>query len=491
MLVEAAALDPAVFVDRFCWLQPKEGGPAERFRLRDYQQETLHLFDTEQRTLVLKARQLGMSWLADAYALWLASFNSGITVLMFSVGLREAKEELKRVKFMHQRLPDAVRRQKGYPESMEHLEFPGMDSRILSLPSGEDTGTSFTAQLVIVQELAKIGVIESLLTALNPVIGNTGKFIGVSTAKGFGNTFERMWKACEGKLSPHWEPGAEDSPYTPIFVPSSAHPERDDAWHSEMRRAMRNERDFRQEYPETPDEAFQLAGESPFADYFSRSTHHTSYVRPRTVEGVHPDQRWPVWRGVDFGLNVAIALWAEVQGVNVIVYDEIYAENKTTDELGDLILERDLELGLTTMNVRAGADPAGSARNAQTAIPDIAILTRKGIPIAQDRNGRLARVKPADRVGLIQHLLGRPNDPKHPSPIRLLVNCDRCPNLATALERAEWDRISKDGVRKDTYRKDGLYEHPLDGLGYLLINVFPPVGSSAAVETAAVVLPFA
>jgi hypothetical protein len=172
-----------------------------------------------------------------------------------------------------------------------------------------------------------------------------------------------------------------------------------------------------------------------------------------------------------------------VQGSILVVWHEIAAEDKTTPELADLILDADREFGLTTMHVRAGVDPAGVARNTQTAAPDVQVLASRGIPVAQDRMGRLMRVKPADRVGLIQTLLGRPDDAKHPLPVRLLVNCDRCPRLAEAFEQAEWDRVSKDGVVKDTYRKDGLYDHALDGLGYLVINVFPPAGSAVAVPT--------
>lgn len=483
---DLAAWDPAFFVDRFCWLQPAEGGQAERFRLREYQTDGIRMMDTERWLLVLKARQLGLSWLADAFALWLCTFNSGMTVLMFSVGLREAKEELKRVKFMHSRLPDGLRRVHAKPEAMDKIEFPEMDSRILSLPSSEHGGTSYTAQLVIVQEVAKILNIEELMTSVLPTIGQNGKLIGVSTAKGFGNYFERLWKGeapigdepgkkgAGVKLSDGWLPGDDDSPWTPFFVPSSAHPDRDETWVDETARAMGSARKFRQEYPETPAEAFQLTDEAPFAAYFSRETHHVSYVRAPVLEGVHPDQRWPVWRGLDFGLHVSPCYWAEVQGDKLIVFDELYATNKATDQFAKAIIENDKLLGVTTMLVNSGVDPAGGARAAQTGVPDVQILRKAGIPVAEDRLGRLSRVSPADRVGQIQYLLREG---------RLFVNCDRCPRLAEALERAEWKRRGLNGPFEDTYRKDGRYEHPLDALGYLVINVFPPFAPSEAATT--------
>src|ERR1019366_7601571 len=98
------------------------------------------------------------------------------------------------------------------------------------------------------------------------------------------------------------------------------------------------------------------------------------------IDGVHPDARFPVWRGVDFGIRVSVCYWAEIQGQKLVVWDEVRSENKTTDGFAEIILAGDVEWGLTTMHVLAGADPAGVARNTQTAVTDIQVLQRKGIP---------------------------------------------------------------------------------------------------------------
>jgi hypothetical protein len=482
-VVEAAALDPAVFCSRFCWIESDRGGPPRRFQLWPFQVEALRAFDKYDRVLVLKARQLGLSWLADVYALWLCTFNTGQTVLIFSYTQREAEEEIRRIKVMHDRLPPQLRRDRTKPDSKNNVEFPGMKSRIMSLPSTSDAGTGFTTQLVIVQEISKILNIETLMTAVAPTIGPGGKLLGISTARGFGNTFHRMWQACEGKLSPDHVEGPNDSPYVPLFFPRDAHPERDAAWHDAKRRELGNDRAFRQEYPSTPAEAFQLAGDSPFADYFSRSTHHIGYIRSPTMEGVHPEQRDPVWRGIDFGINTAVCYWMEVRpGGVVVVFSELVLEQRPTPTFAAEILRRDGELGLTTMLVRSGVDPAGGARDPQTTIPDVRILEDVGIPVAVDRRGKFARVGPSDRVGQMQYLLENR---------RLLVNCSECPRLAQAFEQAQWDSYAVGGVVKDTYKKDGINDHSLDSLGYALINIFPPTGGVGAVAVAPVVLPWA
>jgi hypothetical protein len=180
-----------------------------------------------------------------------------------------------------------------------------------------------------------------------------------------------------------------------------------------------------------------------------------------------------VWRGIDFGFHYSPVYWAEVQADRVVyVFDELDAQQMTTSDLAPDILARDRTHGLDSRQVKSGVDPAGKARTAQGGTDsDHAVLRQHGIHV-QFREPSV----PKDRVGLIKRLLKEG---------RLIIDPVRCPFLVEALEQAEWDMASvphSDGgekYAKETYRKDGYYEHPLDALGYLLINVFPPKGRAA------------
>jgi hypothetical protein len=110
--------------------------------------------------VVLKARQLGLSWCALAYGLWRANCNDGVTVLILNRSLGTSIELLHRVRFMWRRLAEELRiRVIGDSDDpkMPRLMFEN-GSRIISLPSGEDAGTGLTAQVVIADEVGKWSV---------------------------------------------------------------------------------------------------------------------------------------------------------------------------------------------------------------------------------------------------------------------------------------------------------------------------------------------
>lgn len=451
-----ARLSPAIFIDEHCWLRPPEGGAPERFRLWDFQYEVLDTIEEETRLIILKARQLGLSWLVLAYALWLCTFNHGQTVLIVNRNLDEAKRLLKRVRFMWERLPAELREPLSV-DSTRELEFARMDSRVISLPATEDTGSGESATLVIVDEWAKISRASGILTAILPTLSAAGTtLVGISTAKGYHNHFARSWKrAVDGR-----------SDFEPVFIPSSCHPDRDERWHERKRREFDTEREFLQEYPETDKDAFQLPGDAVFAE-FDRGKHTLLNARV-------PKSQWPVWRGIDFGYHHSPVYWLEVQSKrHVHVFDELDGQKLTTEELAGEILERDRALGVKTGKVPAGVDPAGKARTSQSGTEsDHAVLKAAGIRVEFHEPSI-----PSDRVKLIKRLLRQG---------RLTIDPERCPFLIEALEQAEWElaKVSgADGVvetfPKETYRKDGYYEHPLDALGYALIRIFPPKGRPA------------
>lgn len=193
--------------------------------------------------VVLKARQLGFTWLAAAYALFTAQ-RPGSRVLVISKGQLEAYAFLDRVKFINERLPRELRK-RVLVDNQGELRFAG-GGQILALPSTKQAGRGFTATLVIVDEAAYHPWAADNYRAYRPTVADGGQLIIMSTANGATGFFpEQYHRAGAG-----------------VFVPWWARPDRDDVWLERERQLYIGMPDeFRAEYPATPEEAFvQLTG---------------------------------------------------------------------------------------------------------------------------------------------------------------------------------------------------------------------------------------
>ena len=190
-----------------------------------------------------------------AYTLWLCLFHPGRLILIFSIGQTEANEMLRRVKAMHQRLPDAIRAalpalDKNNTEEMTWLN----ESRIQSLPARRTAGSGFTASLVILDEFAKNPWASEIYTAVKPTIDGGGKMIILSSANGIGNPFyDLVDRATKG-----------EGRFAFRFLPWTAHPDRDAAWYAATEADAISSAHHRQEYPATPTEAFDASGAERF-----------------------------------------------------------------------------------------------------------------------------------------------------------------------------------------------------------------------------------
>jgi len=223
------------------------------FRLWPAQAWVLWQFCLHRLIIILKARQLGISWLCCLYALWLVLFKRGQVVLLFSKGQRESVELLRRVGVLYERLPRWLRlllprRTTNNTETMTWAN----GSSILSLPG--TGGRSFTASLVIVDEAAHIAQAREIYMAVKPTIDAGGQLIILSTANGLGNLFHQIWVKAEAKANG----------FTPIFLPWWTRPGRDAAWYEAQKAEYTDPDMIHQEYPATPREAFVASGRSRF-----------------------------------------------------------------------------------------------------------------------------------------------------------------------------------------------------------------------------------
>lgn len=221
------------------------------FHLWPAQQDALDCLQQQAQVIILKARQLGISWLCIAYALHLCLFHPNKLVMVFSKDQDSANEMIRRAKGVYQRL-----RHKSQDMTIDNVTTIGWGngSRIKSFAATEDAGSSYTASLTIIDEFAKMRYADELYTSVKPTIADGGKMIVISTARGENNPFHKLWDSAIKKLNN----------FTPLFLPWTARPDRTVEWYAAMEADAISSAHHRQEYPAEPAEAFQTIGDERF-----------------------------------------------------------------------------------------------------------------------------------------------------------------------------------------------------------------------------------
>jgi hypothetical protein len=239
-----------------------------------------------QRLVILKGRQLGVSWLVAAYAVWKALRDRGSLILLVSQTEDDAIELLGKAQCVYDHLPAFLKRPDEISK-VRSLAFKEHRSAIVALPSTRRAGRGRTARLVIADEHALHQWAEANFAALSPTVDAPGgQFISVSTADGIGNTFADLWaKGTEktGVVLPRregntWRVRRElrkvnppQDGWVPLFLPYDVRPGRDAGWWERKREANPRPKLHFQEYPRDAEEAFVQTGRPVFdKDYLEK-----------------------------------------------------------------------------------------------------------------------------------------------------------------------------------------------------------------------------
>lgn len=130
---------------------------------------------------ILKASQLGISWLMGIYNLWVAIFNETAKCLLLSQGQAEAYDLLAKCSFIFDHLPGYLK----VPiqrDNRELIKFQNTRAEIKALPSTEKAGHGYQASVVTRDELARHEYARENFRAVSRAIDSGGKLIELSTA---------------------------------------------------------------------------------------------------------------------------------------------------------------------------------------------------------------------------------------------------------------------------------------------------------------------
>lgn len=250
-LLQRAMDDPAVFVESFVSIDSPEKGGWIPFELWESQRDALAQMHAAQKVVILKARQLGLTWLSLSYALWLMTLHAPATVLLFSLREKESIELLRRLRLMHEHLPAAISPASTTQKSADRWELSN-GSRAIAFSTR--SGRSYTGNLAIVDEADFVPNLADFLNAVKPTIDAGGRLQMISTVDKAEpqSAFKRIFRAAQ----------RGESDYRAIFLPWYARTDRTPEWYVRISADMRAQRgsddDLHQEYPSTAEEALRV-----------------------------------------------------------------------------------------------------------------------------------------------------------------------------------------------------------------------------------------
>lgn len=203
------------------------------------------------RIVILKARQVGMSWFWAAIALHRGLFKEYSNTIMLSINQEKAGDLRNKSFDIWNHLPKWQQLPTG-KDNMELLTFPEMESQIKSLPAKPNSVRGESSGLIILDEWAFHEYDYESWTAVL-LAAELGTIVGLSTANGRNNKFYDVWDDAEKGVNN----------FIPLFFPWNVVPERGEEWYQTQARDLKPwER--RQELPSDKDDAFIIAGDCYF-----------------------------------------------------------------------------------------------------------------------------------------------------------------------------------------------------------------------------------
>lgn len=346
--------DPVYFIKNYTKIQhPTRGTIA--FDTYPFQDKCLKQFQEHRLNIVLKSRQLGLSTICAAYAVWMAVFQKDKNILVIATKLATAQNFIKKVAVILQNMPKWLLLPKFEP-SKQQITFNN-GSQIKAIPTSDDAGRSEALSLLIIDEAAFIRDFDEIWAGLSPTFSTGGRAIILSTPNGVGGQYYSLWTEAEAGVNG----------FNPIRIMWYEHPEHDQEWFEKETRNLPKKK-ISQEYMcvgedtriITPD-GYKKVKDIKVGD---RVLTHNGRFKPITkvasrlvepsenlyqvsspgnrrgkflVTGNHPALSYRFWANNESSLDYLLCKPAEQHWIE---FDEIFSKRKNTDKIVNVLFPR-------------------------------------------------------------------------------------------------------------------------------------------------------
>ena len=210
--------DPVYFMNKYLKIQHPLRGLIP-FNTFPFQDDCVSDFNDNRFNIILKSRQLGLSTLVAAYAVWQAVFYKEKNILIIATKLAVAQNFIRKVKTYIKSMPKWLLVPVITANNKQQVEFSN-GSQIKAVPTSEDAGRSEALSLLIVDEAAFVRNFDELWMGLYPTLSTGGRAILLSTPNGVGGQYHEIYTKAIRK----------ENEFNPIKLMWDVHPERGDEW---------------------------------------------------------------------------------------------------------------------------------------------------------------------------------------------------------------------------------------------------------------------
>ena len=218
--------DPVYFMNKYLKIQHPLRGLIP-FKTYPFQDDCVSEFNDHRFNIVLKSRQLGLSTLVAAYAVWQAVFYKEKNILIIATKLAVAQNFIRKVKTYLKSMPKWLLVPVITANNKQQVEFSN-GSQVKAVPTSEDAGRSEALSLLIVDEAAFVRNFDELWMGLYPTLSTGGRAILLSTPNGVGGQYHEIYTKSIRK----------ENEFNPIKLMWDVHPERDDEWFNKETKNM-------------------------------------------------------------------------------------------------------------------------------------------------------------------------------------------------------------------------------------------------------------
>lgn len=354
------------FIEHYIYIEEPDNKDniLQQFKLWDKQKELLNSVHENRLNIILKARQLGVTWLTLAYSMHQLLFNVGYLIIALSKTEEDAKELIRRLKTMLSKLGMFIKEDIDENKDWQGLKYKTTALSIeithkekasvfKAFSSSKSAGRSFTANLLILDEWAFQQFAKEIWLSAYPTINRPtgGKVIGLSTIDR-GTLFEELYTG--------------DNDFNKIFLPWYSDPRRTQEWYENTKRDLGDS--IMQEYPATVEEALTIPGGSFFPEF----KQHIHINDDPSID------KNAVWYTLDYGLDMLAVLGISLYKGHYKAFDEIHESGLLASEAAKLCYSRGIR--------KAFAPPDLWDKNRHTGKSTAEIFQENGIQLTKVDN---------------------------------------------------------------------------------------------------------